>query len=137
LCTKSRHRAKLALKNGITEKKIDLRTRILSCVLFACFESYHGNDEEAVSQIIAGTEMAREYLKARTVEKRSHATYSHPPLEDAIYMTFVVVEVQAMAIGARKRYGSIHTMEGVEPHLLIKDLVTSGIWKECRIVEQR
>jgi hypothetical protein len=114
------------LKKGITEKRIDLRTRILSCVLFACFESYHGNNDEAVSQIIAGTEMAREYLKVRTAEERSHATYSHPPLEDAIYMTFAVVEVQAMAIGTRKRYGSIRTMEDIEPHLLIKDLVISG-----------
>lgn len=101
-----RNRAILALKTGIAEDRIDLRTRILACVLFACFESYHGNKNEAVSQIFAGTEMVGEYLRVKAAEERGNTTLSRPGLEESIYMTFVVVEIQAMTIGGRKWYGS-------------------------------
>jgi hypothetical protein len=68
------NRAILALQKGILEKRIDLRTRILACILFTCFESYHGNNEEVASQIVAGTEMISEYLRTRAMEERSHAS---------------------------------------------------------------
>jgi hypothetical protein len=92
------------LKQGIAENRIDLRTRVLVTLLFACFECFDGNNDEAVSQIVAGTEMVGEYLRVKATEERSHATYACPRLEESIYMTFAVAEVQAMAYGARKRY---------------------------------
>jgi hypothetical protein len=104
------NRAILALKRGIKEERTNLRTRILACVLFACFESYHGNKNEAVCQIFAGTEMVGEYLRIKAAEERSNATLSRPGLEESIYMAFAVVEVQALAIGARKRY-NYHFMQ--------------------------
>ncbi|PMD47437.1 hypothetical protein L207DRAFT_478524 [Hyaloscypha variabilis F] len=96
------HRAILSLKQGIVENRIDLRTRVLVTLLFACFECFDGNNDEAVSQIVAGTEMVGEYLRVKATEERSHATYACPRLEESIYMTFAVAEVQAMAYGARK-----------------------------------
>lgn len=97
------HRAILSLKKGIMEKRIDLRTRILACILFACFESYHGNNDEAASQIVAGIEMIGEYLKIRAAAQRSQDTYSYPPMDNAIFMIFAIMEVQAMSYGAKKR----------------------------------
>jgi hypothetical protein len=98
--------------------------------LFACFESYHGNKNEAVSQIFAGTEMVGEYLRVKAAEERGNTTLSRPGLEESIYMTFVVVEIQAMTIGGRKWYAPIDDIHDLRPHLLMKDLVRSGTRKE-------
>lgn len=83
-----------------------------------------------MSQIVAGTEMVGEYLRVKAMEEDTQATYTCPPLEDSIYMTFAVAEVQAMAYGARKRYDveAFHEWFNLSlSRLLMKnDQVTSG-----------
>ena len=88
-----------------------------------------------MSQIVAGTEMVGQYLRVKAMEERTNAIYKYPRLEDSIYMTFAVAEVQAMAYGARKRYD----LDAYHPNdwfnlpffrLLMKNQVMSGIWKE-------
>ncbi|KAE9363550.1 hypothetical protein N431DRAFT_550357 [Stipitochalara longipes BDJ] len=96
------HRAIIALKKGIAENRIEPKTRILASILFACFESFDGNTDEAASQIVAGTEMVGEYLRTRAMEELSHTPHSCPQLEDSIYMLFAVAEVQAIFYGTRK-----------------------------------
>jgi hypothetical protein len=50
--------------------------------------------------------MVGEYLRVKATEEPGNTTLSRPGLEESIYMTFVVVEIQAMTIGGRKWYGS-------------------------------
>lgn len=109
------------------EKRIDMRTRILACILFACFEAYHGNTNEAVSQMVAGTEMVREYMGARAAWEHPQAACYVPPLEEPVYMIFAVVEVQAMTFGTRRRYELV-PVKGYAS--LTQNPVNNGTWRE-------
>ena len=48
-----------------TEERADIRTKLLACILFACFESFHGDSNAATSQAFAGIDMMNEYLESR------------------------------------------------------------------------
>jgi hypothetical protein len=53
------------LRKAAEESRADIRTKLIACLLFACFEFYHGNSDLALSQVFAGVEMLRNYAKFR------------------------------------------------------------------------
>jgi len=90
-------RALLALKKGIAEERIDLRTRILLCIVLVCFETYHGNNPGATSQIFAGIEMIGQYMRNRAIAQLSNEGHLYPALDEGILMLFAILEVQVSA----------------------------------------
>ena len=63
----------------------------------------------------------------RAAFEQAHAVCPLPALEEPIYMMLVVVEIQAMNHGHRKRYGLLGTLDNAS---LIDDLVHSGTWRD-------
>jgi hypothetical protein len=55
----------VGIRKMLSAKDCDIRTRRIVCILFACFEAYHGNYETAQTQIFAEIEMMEEHEKSR------------------------------------------------------------------------
>ncbi|RDW63314.1 hypothetical protein BP6252_10859 [Coleophoma cylindrospora] len=91
------HKALMGVRKGIITNACDVRTKLISCVLFACFESYHGNNEAAVSQIFAGVEMIDECSRGR-----DHGDPGAAPIDDELVASFRLLEIQASAWGDQR-----------------------------------
>lgn len=93
------HKAIVGLRRSLAEQTCDIRTKLVSCLLFACFEAYHGNDQTARLQLFAGIEMLEDYSKRR---KQLASTSSHllpPTVDEELASTFTLLEIQACSWG--------------------------------------
>ncbi|KUJ19427.1 uncharacterized protein LY89DRAFT_716937 [Mollisia scopiformis] len=96
-------RAIVGLRNA--GPQADIRTKLISCILFACFESYHGNSETATAQVFAGIELMEQYSRQRLRPPSTTTEYvqqrggpnskSMPPLDKEIVETFMLFEIQS------------------------------------------
>ncbi|RDW57356.1 hypothetical protein BP5796_12806 [Coleophoma crateriformis] len=86
------HKALVGLRKAVMADSCDMRTKLISCILFACFESYHGNNESAVSQIFAGIKMMDEYSKGRNTGDQRDSQ-----IDDELVASFRLLEIQACA----------------------------------------
>jgi hypothetical protein len=75
------------LRKLLWTQRCDLRIKLIACVLFACFESFHANIDGARKQIFAGLAMLDEYLSGRPV--------GQVPLEKEYLDYFAMLEIQA------------------------------------------
>ena len=98
-------KAIVGLKQSIVAKDCDIRTKLLSCILFACFEAYHGNNEIALSQIFAGIEMMEEYSKQREKPKETPHAPCLAPIDQDIVQSFAQLEIQTSAWGDQRNIG--------------------------------
>jgi len=81
----------------------DLRTTLIGCLLFYCFESFHGHQELAISQVYTGLRMIREWstslYKPDAEGKIDSKLGSENPyiIEDDILRAFGNLEIQVMS----------------------------------------
>ncbi|EOO01104.1 putative c6 zinc finger domain-containing protein [Phaeoacremonium minimum UCRPA7] len=83
-----------------------LRAAILSCILFVCFETLHGNREAALHHISHGLQMMEAFLKSKTppdVEDPTTEFLTHSPapyvIEDEILQVFQRFDFQSWSTG--------------------------------------
>lgn len=74
------------IRKRTCERQADIRTKLLACILFTCFESYHGDIQAATSQTYAGIEMMNEYLECRQRARNENdsPTMTLPPIDQDI-----------------------------------------------------
>lgn len=102
---KEYQKAVVGIRKALSAKDCDIRTRLIACILFACFEAYHGNCETALVQIFSGIEMMEEHTKRRK-EATANAPRT-PPVDPELVQAFAVLEIQACAWGDQ-RSGDLH-----------------------------
>ena len=83
-----------------------LRAAILSCILFVCFETLHGNREAALHHISHGLQMMESFLKSKAspnVEDPTTEFLTHSPapyvIEDEILQVFQRLDFQSWSTG--------------------------------------
>ncbi|XMA15592.1 hypothetical protein WAI453_008383 [Rhynchosporium graminicola] len=91
------HSAIVCMRQSTSEGGTDIRTKLLACLLFACFETYHGNRDVATAQVFAGLQAIDEYNTLR-----SQSPFPHPAIDDEIERIFVVLEIQAITYQDRR-----------------------------------
>jgi hypothetical protein len=95
-------KAIVGLRKATTEGTADIRTKLISCILFACFEAYHGNNETATGQVFSGIELMEQYKRRRlqppstTSEyvRRTQPTNRLQALDGEIVETLMLFEIQ-------------------------------------------
>jgi hypothetical protein len=96
---KEYQKAIVGMRKALSEKDCDIRTRLIACILFACFEAYHGNCEVALVQIFSGIEMMEEHNKKRKKEDSTSNGPRLPPVDPELVQALVALEIQATAWG--------------------------------------
>jgi hypothetical protein len=104
---KEYQKAIVGIRKTLSEKDCDITTRLVACILFACFEAYHGNSMTALGQIFSGIEMMEAHNKKR---KEKGSTSNAPrlaPVDSELVQVFTLLEIQATAWGD-SRPGELH-----------------------------
>lgn len=96
---KEYQKAIVGIRKTLSAKDCDIRTRLIACLLFACFEAYHGNFETSVAQILAGVEMLEEYRKQRRLSMQKPNTQRLGPVDDELVYELAQLEIQSCAWG--------------------------------------
>ena len=96
------------LKTAIAEKKIDIRTSLITSLLFVCFEAYHGNSDGAAAQVYAAVEAMEAYSKKRRLVGTKPNTPVPPPIDSDITEMFSMLEIQATSWGGDRRSSALH-----------------------------
>lgn len=114
-------RAISCLKKSITQKTIDIRTSLITSVLFTCFESYHGNSDGASAQVYAGIDIMRKITKRKTTSKAKPYTRTSLPFDIDIVETILSLEIQDLSWGDKRRLCvvAIFTSKGCESAKLL------------------
>lgn len=90
------------LRRDVAGGFCDLRTTLIACLLFYCFESYHGYHELAISQVYSGLKLIREWASSFYKPDQSGHIHirvgSEDPrvVEDDILRAFGSLEIQVM-----------------------------------------
>lgn len=90
------------LRRDVAGGFCDLRTTLIACLLFYCFESYHGYHELAINQVYSGLKLIREwassFYKPDADGRLNIRVGSEDPhvLEDDILRAFGSLEIQVM-----------------------------------------
>ncbi|KUJ06387.1 uncharacterized protein LY89DRAFT_632985, partial [Mollisia scopiformis] len=90
------------LRRDVAGGFCDLRTTLIACLLFYCFESYHGYHELAINQVYSGLKLIREwassFYKPDENGRLNIRLGSEDPhvLEDDILRAFGSLEIQVM-----------------------------------------
>ena len=45
---------------------IDVRTTLIDCILLMCFETFHGNHQSAIAQVLSGLSLMEEWHRKNT-----------------------------------------------------------------------
>ncbi|KAK0121734.1 hypothetical protein ONS95_010020 [Cadophora gregata] len=96
------------MKTAIANKKISIRTSLITSLLFVCFEAYHGNSDGASAQVYAAVEAMEAYSKQRRVSRSHPSTPITPPIDDDIAEMFSLLEIQATSWGGDTRSSDLH-----------------------------
>ncbi len=95
----------VGMRRSTLKGQIDIRTKLLACLLFACFETYHGNRDAGTAQIFAGIEAIDEYNRLRTQAPCSET--SIPPIDEKLVRNVFLLEIQATTY-QDKRSNALH-----------------------------
>jgi len=88
------------IRKRTMECRADIRTKLLACILFTCFESYHGDSRAAATQTFAGIEMMNEYLESRQRAREETdwpPAMTLPPIDQDITQALLNLEIQCCA----------------------------------------
>ena len=96
---KEYQKAIVGIRKTLAAKDCDIRTRLIACILFACFEAYHGNFDSSVAQIFAGVEMLEEHQKQKRLSMQAHNTARLESVDDEFLHAFAQLEIQVCAWG--------------------------------------
>ena len=77
------------MRKTISKKALDLRTRLIACLLFICFEMYHFNKASAVAQIRAMNFLLEEQSRKRDVS-------DGPKVDTELEEAFQELETQSL-----------------------------------------
>lgn len=78
------------LRKSINDGLTNLRTKLIASLLFACFESYHGNNDLVASHVFSAIQMLYDYSKLRS---KPISRLMGPPTEEDIILTLGVLEI--------------------------------------------
>ncbi|KAH7342461.1 hypothetical protein BKA65DRAFT_292099 [Rhexocercosporidium sp. MPI-PUGE-AT-0058] len=95
------HSAIVQMRQSTASGQTDIHTKLLACLLFACFETYHGNRDVATAQVFAGIEAIDAYNLLRS-QARSTSGTSLPAIDEEIVRIFVILEIQATTYQDRR-----------------------------------
>ncbi|PVH77255.1 hypothetical protein DL98DRAFT_463945 [Cadophora sp. DSE1049] len=90
------------LRRDVAGGFCDLRTTLIACLLFYCFESYHGYHEMAINQVYGGLKLIREWASSfyrpdESGRLRTKIGSENPHIvEDDILRAFGNLEIQVM-----------------------------------------
>jgi hypothetical protein len=109
---KEYNKAVLQIRKRVAGRKIDstgswdhqnLRFTLIACLLFACFESFHGSLDTAITQIHAGVRMIEEWMVTIQTCRggfRSMSSVSSPKsniIEDELIQIFARVDLESLS----------------------------------------
>ncbi|CAL3973218.1 unnamed protein product [Diplocarpon coronariae] len=97
------------------EKKVDLRTMLLTCLLVLAFESWTGNMDLAVNQVHAGIRLIQEWKENFKNDEERFTRLSPAPyvVEDDLIQIFCRLAVQH-SFFADGHSGELHALLGME-----------------------
>lgn len=81
------------VRDRISEGRLCLTAKLISIILFVCFEIYHGNNISAVSQIRAGSFMIEE--RCREWNTNNGGSKPPPEIDGELLESFTELEIQA------------------------------------------
>lgn len=82
------------MRNTIAEGKLDVRTKLITIILFICFEIYHGNNASVIDQIRAGSILIENQCREWITD---NGTSKPPPsIDDELLESFTELELQAV-----------------------------------------
>ena len=88
------------MRRAIVSGKQDLRTTLIACLLFACFETFNGFLDSAISQVYSGIRMIEDWFKPPN-QASEWLTSIHSPaplvVEDELIQGFGRLELLAMS----------------------------------------
>lgn len=90
------------LRRDVAGGICDLKTTLVACLLFYCFESHHGNHDLAINQVYSGLKEIREWASSfyRTDEtgrvRTKLGVENSPVVEEDILRAFQSLEIQVM-----------------------------------------
>lgn len=90
------------LRKTASERKSDVRTMLLGCVLTACFETFHGDHQSAIAQIQSGLSLVEDWHVGISDSKNADnllGTTSPSPytIEDELMQALGRLDIQAMS----------------------------------------
>jgi hypothetical protein len=100
-------------RKTILENTLDLRTRLIACLLFICFEIYHCNKASAVAQIKAISSLLKE-----SCEQTPAKIYD---IDNELLESFQELEMQALIQTAMTRFNKLTTTSQLPPGNKSKD----------------
>jgi hypothetical protein len=77
------------MKKSISQMSLDLRTKLVACLVFIAFEIYHRNQKSAVGQIETMSALIEEEISEQNIYTRSIAA-----IDDELLESFPELEVQ-------------------------------------------
>lgn len=95
-------KAIVGVRQRLSTKDCDIRTRLIACILFACFEAYHGNCETALKQIFAGVEMMEDHAKRIEELNKIPDRPRLQPVDNEFLQSFAQLEIQACSWGDQR-----------------------------------
>lgn len=94
------------LRKALVSKNCDIRTQLISTILFCCFEAYHENTLLAHKQAFIGIEMMADYNKRRRQLALTNNTRL-PPIDKTLVEAFDALEIP-MSTVYDQRSSAVH-----------------------------
>jgi hypothetical protein len=82
------------MRARIAEGRLCLTAKLISMILFICFELYHGNSASAVAQIRAGSFLIEE--QCRQWNMNNNVSQPPPSIDDELIESFTELEIQSV-----------------------------------------
>jgi hypothetical protein len=87
------------MRESTSERKVDLRTMLIGCILLACFESFHGNHQSAIAQMQSGLSLLEDWHSQNTRNSDEVLGTSSPSpfvVDDEILQALGRLDLQSM-----------------------------------------
>lgn len=87
------------MRESTSEKKVDLRTMLIGCILLTCFETFHGNHQSAIAQMQSGLSLLEDWHAQHTPNLDEVLGTSSPSpfvVDDEILQALGRLDLQSM-----------------------------------------
>jgi hypothetical protein len=115
------HKAICQIRERLSGGNVRLRLALISCVLFVCFESFHGDLDSAMAQVFSGLNLLRGWYsrkQKRLLEQPGIATPDDDSIEAEFLQVFTRLEYQVRShvLMTRDKVPEFPGLEGMVLH---------------------
>jgi hypothetical protein len=111
----------IEMKKSISQMTLDLRTRLVACLVFTAFEIYHRNQKSAVGQIETMSALIEEQISKKNIYTRSITAINDELLKFSpeLEVQNLVNNVYGKALAARELLVSRQTIRAKIPQEVV------------------